>query len=314
MVGYDATKTQLTQSEHAVAGAMGGFITRALTQPFDVVKIRFQLQVEPLSRKSVDSKYTGVIQAMRTILREEGVIGLWKGHNAGQALSIIYGVVQFTVFEALTRQADVHLSFGRSIHSHFLFGAIAGTAATVTSFPFDVLRTRYIAQGNNKVYRNFFQSLNLLLRNEGPTAMFRGLSPSLIQVAPHSGAQFAFHNIFSRIVKKISWLSSDANTLKLSGNLIVGSLAGLCAKTVVYPFDLARKRLQLQGFHNARKGFGKNFTCQGLISCLWLTTVNEGFLSLFKGLFPSMLKASVTTGLYFTVYEETCKMIALVRH
>lgn len=31
---------------------------------------------------------------MKTILIEEGIFGLWKGHNAGQLLSITYGFVQ----------------------------------------------------------------------------------------------------------------------------------------------------------------------------------------------------------------------------
>jgi hypothetical protein len=42
-----------------------------------------------------------------------------------------------------------------------------------------------------------------------------------------------------------------------TGSLICGSLAGVCAKTFVYPLDVARKRLQIQGFHHARIGFGK---------------------------------------------------------
>lgn len=43
----------------------------------------------------------------------------------------------------------------------------------------------------------------------------------------------------------------------VSGNAVCGFLSGLCAKTVVYPLDLCRKRLQIQGFQEARKEFGK---------------------------------------------------------
>jgi hypothetical protein len=42
-----------------------------------------------------------------------------------------------------------------------------------------------------------------------------------------------------------------------TGSLLCGSLAGVCAKTFVYPFDVARKRLQIQGFQHGRVGFGK---------------------------------------------------------
>lgn len=42
-----------------------------------------------------------------------------------------------------------------------------------------------------------------------------------------------------------------------SSSLTAGFLAGMCAKATTYPLDLSRKRLQIQGFHEARQGFGK---------------------------------------------------------
>jgi len=53
--------------------------------------------------------------------------------------------------------------------------------------------------------------------------------------------------------------SGDDEYVYLSGtgSLLCGSLAGMCAKTFVYPLDVARKRLQVQGFQHGRVGFGK---------------------------------------------------------
>jgi len=36
-----------------------------------------------------------------------------------------------------------------------------------------------------------------------------------------------------------------------------GFLAGVLAKTIVYPLDVIKKRLQLQDFVHSRDGFGK---------------------------------------------------------
>jgi len=44
-------------------------------------------------------------------------------------------------------------------------------------------------------------------------------------------------------------------------NLIAGSGAGLLAKAGIYPLDLAKKRLQVQGFEIARVKFGKVYIC-----------------------------------------------------
>lgn len=45
MVGYKPEKeTHLSPTEQAFAGAVTGAVSRALFQPFDVLKIRFQVQ------------------------------------------------------------------------------------------------------------------------------------------------------------------------------------------------------------------------------------------------------------------------------
>lgn len=57
---------------HALAGGLAGAVSRLVVGPLDVVKIRMQVQLEPIAH-GVNSKYTGVMQALTTIVREEGV-------------------------------------------------------------------------------------------------------------------------------------------------------------------------------------------------------------------------------------------------
>lgn len=95
--------------------------------------------------------------------------------------------------------------------------------------------------------------------------------------------------------------------------MLSGSIAGLIAKTIVYPFDLARKRLQIQGFKHGRKGFGKFFQCNGLLDCLRLTIKEEGVQGLFKGLLPSQVKAATTSALHFTAYEQVLLLLKMLR-
>nr|CAD7571829.1 unnamed protein product [Timema californicum] len=305
MVGFDPLiKEKLHVSEHALAGAVSGATTRLICQPLDVIKIRFQ--VEPLSSTCSHAKYWGVSQAALLIAKEEGVSALWKGHVPAQLLSVTFGVTQFVTFEMLTHEA---WNLAPSFHSdhyrplvHFVCGAAAGSLATLVSFPTDVVRTRLVAQGEPKVlllvYTGIIHSFKMILKEEGIGAFFKGLSPTLLQIAPHAGAQFAFYNLFKGLWK-----------MSVVGSLVSGSMAGFCAKAVVYPLDLAKKRLQVQGFEQARQRFGKVFYCHGLLHCLKLTVQEEKLAGLFKGLWPSLLKAAATTALHFSVYDETCKFL-----
>lgn len=64
----------------ATAGALAGCISRLVIGPLDVLKIRFQVQLEPIGTRAqkaaiqqVASKYTGIGQALKTIAAEEGI-------------------------------------------------------------------------------------------------------------------------------------------------------------------------------------------------------------------------------------------------
>jgi solute carrier family 25 thiamine pyrophosphate transporter 19 len=56
----------------AAAGAIAGCVSRFVVGPLDVVKIRFQVQLEPIAGTSA-SHYKGFGNAFKTILRDEGI-------------------------------------------------------------------------------------------------------------------------------------------------------------------------------------------------------------------------------------------------
>lgn len=175
------------------------------------------------------------------------------------------------------------------------------------SFPFDVVRTRLVGQSEQrKIYRGVLHSVKDIYVKEGPLVLFRGLWPTLIQIGPHAGVQFMCYKLFNEWYKIL--IETDKQTT-FSSSLVAGSLAGLCAKTSIYPFDLAKKRMQIQGFQEGRKMFGSTFTCKGFTDCLLKIYKIEGVQGYFKGLSPSLLKAVVTTALHFSTYELICKSL-----
>ncbi|CAH1992847.1 unnamed protein product [Acanthoscelides obtectus] len=310
MVDNEQKKEKLSHYDFAFAGGLSGFITRALCQPLDVLKIRFQLQVEPISNNAV-SKYRSVFQAVTLILKEEGMKAFWKGHIPAQFLSVSYGVVQFWCFEALSKEAHNQKLLKSLVPViNFSSGFIAGGLATLASFPFDVIRTRLVAQSEQKrVYNSFIHCAQELVKKEGPMVMFRGLWPTVLQVGPHAGIQFMCYKFFNDLYK----LMADSSNTSFSNSLVSGSLAGLCAKTSIYPFDLVKKRLQIQGFEEGRNIFGKTFQCSGMTDCLVRIYQVEGVPGFFKGLQPSLIKAVCTSALHFSTYEMTIKCIGYFR-
>ena len=81
--------------------------------------------------------------------------GLWRGTVPGQLLTVPYTAVQFVALQqcrALARQYGLADSPRWQSAVPFVSGALAGAAATVASYPFDLLRTTLAAQGEPPVY------------------------------------------------------------------------------------------------------------------------------------------------------------------
>lgn len=64
-----------------------------------------------------------------------------------------------------------------------------------------------------------------------------------------------------------------------------GALAGTTGQTVAYPFDVARRRLQVSGWQGARElhsDHGSVVAYRGMMDCFARTVREEGFGALFK--------------------------------
>uniref|UniRef100_A0A1B0EZA7 Mitochondrial thiamine pyrophosphate carrier n=1 Tax=Phlebotomus papatasi TaxID=29031 RepID=A0A1B0EZA7_PHLPP len=298
--------------KNAVAGASSGAITRFLCQPLDVLKIRFQVQIEPLSYAYHTSKYKSIIHALTVIYSEEGIRGLWKGHNPAQILSIGYGITQFTVYERVNRSAETIEFFQKhKLLKNFCCGGFAGATAAFVSTPLDVIRTRLIVQDAGQGYRNSVQAVGLILRKDGIRGLYRGFGPSLLQITPLAGSNFMFYKFYCGLLQNLLGAKSHSD-LPTWGLLLMGSLTGFSSRALVYPLDVIKKRLQIQGFAQHHQTFGKHFECEGFIQCVIRTSKTEGFLGFYKGIVPSMLKSGITTALNFCIYDETKKILAQI--
>lgn len=78
---------------------------------------------------------------------------MWRGTLPGQLLTVPYTAVQFVALHQVKDFAQKHgllqTAWGQPLS--FLSGAVAGAAATIASYPFDLLRTTLAAQGEPKV-------------------------------------------------------------------------------------------------------------------------------------------------------------------
>lgn len=66
--------------------------------------------------------------------------------------------------------------------------------ATLATYPFDLLRTRFAAQGQQRVYSGVYQAVRVIHQEEGIRGMYRGLAPSILQIMPYMGLVFGSYD------------------------------------------------------------------------------------------------------------------------
>jgi len=80
---------------HLTCGAAAGGTAAALTTPLDVVKTRLQTQHD------TGKRYGGMIDAAKTIWREEGIAGAFKGVKPRLLLHLTSGAIVWSVYEQM---------------------------------------------------------------------------------------------------------------------------------------------------------------------------------------------------------------------
>ena len=214
-----------------------------------------------------------------------------------ELLYVTYGAVQFSIYR-LTAQALKPLALPSPVET-FTSGAVAGGSAIVVTYPLDLLRTRFAAQGSDRIYTNLRSSIRDIAQQEGVKGFFRGVGAGVAQVLPHMGL---FFSAYEGLRKPLGSLSMPFG----SSDATAGVIAGVLAKTGVFPLDVIRKRLQIQGPMRHRYARGRIPQYEnGMLKTALAIRRREGWRGLYRGLTIGLLKSAPASAITMWTYERT---------
>lgn len=147
------------------AAVVAGFFCTIIVNPFWVLKIRL----------ATSNKYTGMGHALRSIIKNEGFGGLWKGTGIS-LVGISEGAVQFVAYEQLK------LISGTSVGGQLFSGGTARLIAGLITYPYLLLRAALQAQGCP--YTSLTDAIQKIYAREGLGGFYRGMAPNLIRNVP----------------------------------------------------------------------------------------------------------------------------------
>ena len=187
-------------------------------------------------------------------------------------------------------------------------GAAAGATATAATYPLDLLRTRFAAQGSEKVYASLWGSVRDIAGTEGAHGFFQGVGAGVGQVAPYMGLFFATYETLRPIISPLSLPFGG-------GDATAGILASVLAKSGVFPLDVIRKRLQVQGPTRTKFVPGRgyqavaDYTGLGIWGTGKAIIGREGWKGLYRGLPIGLAKSAPASAVTMWTYERALKIL-----
>lgn len=192
---------------------------------------------------------------------------------------------------------------------NLLAGGLAGLTANCLLYPLDVVRGRLSAQqyyNADKQYAGIRDAFRATYRAEGVRAFYRGFAPASVGVFTYIGCNYSIYEFMrpSFILYDTDSASGQLAHPSIPGQILCATTASVSAQVISYPFDVVRRRMQLQGSWHAQLAFP---TYTSSWNCVQETLREERrwkLRALYRGLLVNSVKALPSAVISFVSYEK----------
>lgn len=150
-----------------------------------------------------------------------------------------------------------------------------------------------LASGGKKDYKGIVSTILLTVREEGASALYKGVTPTIIGALPYEGIKFGTVGLLDSLFP-----SSSSSLSPVVRKIIFGGLGGVAAGIITYPNDTVRRLMQLQG----SRGTTTSYT-GGYIDCVRKTYQTEGLSRFYRGATINIIRMAPNAAVQFGSYE-----------
>lgn len=259
-----------------------------VTHPLDLTKVRLQTAATPGQ---------SLFSMAYLIVRYEGVFKLYSGLTASLLRQATYSTVRFGAYEFMKEAYQEKNGTLPSTIILLPMSMLSGALGGLVGNPSDVVNIRMqndstLPVTQRRGYKNAFEGIFRITKDEGITSLFRGLIPNLVRGVLMTASQVVTYDIAKSLLVETLGFDPSKKTTHFSASL----LAGLVATTVCSPADVVKTRIM-----NA-KG-----SSEGALSILKAAVKNEGPGFMFRGWLPSFIRLGPHTIVTFLVLEQLRK-------
>ncbi|KAH9042796.1 mitochondrial carrier [Lactarius pseudohatsudake] len=294
---------------HITAGGLAGAMEALCCQPLDTIKVRMQLSK---SGRLPGSKPRGFLATGAMIVRRETPLALYKGLGAVLSGIVPKMGIRFASFETYKRWLADPETGHTAVGSIFLAGLGAGTTeAVLVVNPMEVVKIRLQAQMHSLAdpletpqYRNAGHAVYKIVREEGFSVLYRGVTLTALRQATNQGANFTAYQELKKFAHNQQPELTDLPTYQ---HMIIGLISGAMGPFSNAPIDTIKTRLQKSSFPTDMSAISR---ITSIASDMWR---QEGVHSFYKGITPRVLRVAPGQAVVFAVYERVRRLIERVK-
>ncbi|CAM6009251.1 unnamed protein product [Sphagnum balticum] len=288
-----STAANMISINHIFAGTVARTFSQVGVHPVDTVKTRMQIQ-EPTRKlckwkKGIVSKHIGIGPVGVDNWFFKGPSDLYRGVIGVILGTVHYALLYFSVYESSKSRLEKYLP---TEVLHVVSASMGTVVASVVRVPTDTLKHQVQAY----MHPNVFEAFRSVVTAEGIGGLYKGFWPTLLRDVPEIAIQFGVYEKLRAV------LQAKRNVTKLTTaeHLTLGACAGAIAAALTMPLDLVKTRQQCG-------------ISQGIPRIVMSVMQEKGAAGLFTGLGARALHASLTSALFFGLFEY-CKMMMNPNH
>ncbi|XP_054290938.1 mitochondrial 2-oxoglutarate/malate carrier protein-like [Macrosteles quadrilineatus] len=275
-----------------IAG-LSGMGATCIVQPLDLLKTRMQLSGEGGNERV----YKTSLHALRTIVRQECVLGLYSGLTANLFRQATCTSCRIGIYQVMVDHMK-QSGYQENLLSEIKAGIIGGFLAAFIGTPSDVALVRMAADGRlppskRRNYKNIFDALRRIAAEEGGHGVFSGFIPATLRTMITNTAQLVSYSEAKKFLQSNGYMKDD-----IKCQLVSSLFSGFVYTIAVCPLDVARTRMQYKSTET------ENLMYNHIGDALAKTVQKEGVTALWKGFVPLYTRCAPHTLLLFLLSEQ----------
>ncbi|XP_077092067.1 solute carrier family 25 member 48 [Siphateles boraxobius] len=210
---YGDSRHPCSMLDLTVASMLTGLVSVGVGAPVDLVKIRLQMQVQPVLAENFNiagngsvplrsmgiqsqSMYKGPLHCISTVLQNEGIQGLYRGAGAMILRDIPGYTLYFIPYTLFCNWLNPDVNSTPHPCNIWLAGGLAGSISWVTATPTDVVKSRLQADAmTQRKYKGIMDCIMQSYKTEGIHVFFRGATVNAIRGFPMSATMFLVYEL-----------------------------------------------------------------------------------------------------------------------